>query len=114
METTGGLFSRFRAIPEPEGEAEARRARREQVIEKLARAIVARRLQAPAALFIELNRPLGFLYSQATYFARPFLGFFLAAGDVEAAAEALDDPKALDQLLARIEEPTGEAGSGKS
>ena len=114
METIGGLLGRFRAVPEPEGEAEARRARQGQVIEKLARAIVARRLQAPAALFIELNRPLGFLYSQATFFARPFLGFFLAAGDVEAAAEALDDPRAMDQLLARIEDLSGEAGSGRS
>lgn len=119
METTperagGGLLSRFRGIPEPESEAEARKARRDQVIEKLARAIVSRRLQAPAALFIELNRPLGFIFSQTAFFARPFLGFFLPVADVESAAEALDDPKALDQLLDRIEELSEQGRRGKA
>lgn len=119
METTpeqagGGLLSRCRGIPEPESETQARQARRDQVIEKLARAIVARRLQAPAALFIELNRPLGFLFSQAAFFARPFLGFFLPVADVESAAEALDDPKALDQLLDRIEELSEQGRRGKA
>lgn len=113
METIGGLLSRFRGIPEPEAEAEARRARREQVIEKLARGVVSRRLQAPAALFIELNRPLGFLFSQATFFARPFLSFFLSPADVQAAAEALDHPEEVERLLARIEELTAEENRGK-
>ena len=84
---------------DPEGEA-----RKQALIEKLARAIVARRLEAPAALFLELNRPLGFIFSQAAFFARPFLGFFLRAADIEAAAEVLDDPQALDQLINRIGE----------
>lgn len=102
METIGHLVSLLRGRPEAEGEAAARQARRAEITEKLARAIVARRLEAPAALFLELNRPIGFLFSQAAFFARPFLAFFLPAADVEAAAELLDDPKGLDQLLARI------------
>ena len=106
METIGGLLSHFRATPEPERQAQARKARREQVIENLA--------EAPATLFIELNRPFGFLFSQGTFFARPFLGFFLPAGDVEAAAEALDDPSSLDCLLRRIEELSAEESRGKS
>ena len=119
METTperagGGVWSHFRGIPEPEAEAEARKGKRDQVIERLARAIVSRRLQAPAALFIELNRPLGFIFSQTAFFARPFLGFFLAMADVEAAAEALDDPKALDQLLDRIEELSQQGRKGEA
>jgi len=80
----------------------AEEERKRAVIEKLARAIVSRRLEAPATLFLELNRPLGFIYSQAAFFARPFLSFFLSPADVQAAAEVLDDPKAMDSLLDTI------------
>ena len=103
METISHLFSFLRARPPVARDDEAETARKEEIIEKLARAVVARRLEAPAALFLELNRPLGFLLSQATFFARPFLGVLLPVGDVEAAAEVLDDPVALDRLIDRIE-----------
>jgi hypothetical protein len=86
---------------------EARQAEEERkaaVIEKLARGIVARRLEAPAVLFLELNRPLGFIFSQAAFFARPFLSVFLPPEEVTAAAEALDDPGALEALMDRINE----------
>jgi hypothetical protein len=92
----------LRARPEAESEREAAQARRDEIIEKLARGVVARRLEAPATLFLELNRPIGFLLSQATLFARPFLAAFLPAGDIEAASEVLDDPTALDRLTERI------------
>lgn len=104
MEAISHLFSFLRARPEPETEQAEHRAAAAEITEKLARAIVARRLEAPAALFLELNRPLGFLMSQAAFFARPFLGFFLPVGDVEGAAEVLGDPKALDELINRIGE----------
>ena len=102
MEAIGHLFNWFRAGPEPEQEKAEREARQAEIVEKLARAIVARRLEAPAALFLELNRPLGFIFSQAAFFARPFLAFFLPVADVEGAAEMLDDPKALDRLIDRV------------
>jgi len=97
---------RARPVAEPE-EAE-RQQRRSEVLEKLARAVVARRLEAPAVLFLELNRPLGFLFSQAAFFARPFLSFFLPVRDVEAAAEALDSREAMEHLLDRIQELSAE------
>ena len=102
METFSHLFSSLRARPEAELHREAKQARKDEIIDKFARAVVARRLEAPAALFLELNRPLGFLFSQAALFARPFLGVFLPAGDIESAAEVLDDPEALDRLTERV------------
>ena len=109
MQTIAHLFSFLRAHPEAESERAQQGARKQEIIEKLARAVAARRLGAPAALFLELNRPIGFLFSQAAFFARPFLGFFLPTGEIEAAAEVLDDPEALDRLVARI----GELSSGE-
>ncbi len=102
MESLSGLWSQLRPRRESAEEVAAEEERKRAVIEKLARAIVSRRLEAPATLFLELNRPLGFIYSQATFFARPFLSFFLSPADVQAAAEVLDDPKAMDLLLDTI------------
>ena len=104
MTTLTHLRSFFRGHPLAPEERAREQARKKEVIEKLARSITARRLETPAALFLELNRPIGFLFSQAAFFARPFLSLFLSAEDVEAAAEVLDDPRALDQLLDRIAE----------
>jgi hypothetical protein len=104
METFHHLLSFLRGHPESDPAREAREARKDAIIEKLAQAIVARRLEAPAALFLELNRPLGFIYSQAAFFARPFLSLLLPAGEVEAAAEVLDDPRAFERLIQRIGE----------
>lgn len=104
MEAISNWFGRFRARPDRDEEQAAREARKQAVVEKLARAIVARRLETPAVLFLELNRPLGFLFSQGAYFLRPFLGVVLPLADVEGAAEILDDPKAVDALLDRMQE----------
>jgi len=107
VETIGHLFRFFRGHPDTPEERERQQERKAQLIDKLARAIVARRLDAPATLFLELNRPIGFLFSQGALFARPFLAAFLPAADIEAAAEVLDDPQALDQLINRVGELSG-------
>jgi hypothetical protein len=108
VEAISHLFSTLRARPEPDQERADREARQSQVIEEFARAVVARKLEAPATLFLELNRPLGFLYSQAALFARPFVSFFLPALEMEGAAEVIDDPEALDRLIERIGELSAE------
>jgi len=98
------LFDFLRARPISEEQGAKEEARRNEVIEKLARGIVARRLEAPATLFLEANRPLGFVYSQAAYFARPFLSLFLPPEDVQGAAEVLADLDAFNRLIDRIGE----------
>ncbi len=104
MVTMSHLVDFLRPRPVDEEQRAAEQARKNEVIEKLARAIRARRLESPAVLFLELNRPIGFLMSQATLFARPFLSFFLPPNEVEAAAEVLADRDAFDQLLHRLGE----------
>lgn len=108
MATIPHLLDFLRAHPEPAAARAARRERNDAVIETLARAVVDRRLESPAVLFLELNRPIGFLFSQAAFFARPFLSFFLPVHEVEAAAEVLDDPAALERLIGRIGELSAE------
>ncbi len=104
MVTMSHLVDFLRPRPVDEEQRAAEQARKNEVIEKLARAIRARRLESPAVLFLELNRPIGFLMSQAALFARPFLSFFLPPNEVEAAAEVLADRDAFDRLLDRLGE----------
>ena len=104
MATISHLVDFLRPRPLDEEQRVAEQARKDQMIEKLARAIRRRRLESPAALFLELNRPIGFLMSQAAFFARPFLSFFLPPDEVEAAAEVLADREAFDRLLDRLGE----------
>ena len=104
MVTISHLVDFLRPRPVDEEQRAAEQARKSQVIEKLAAAVKARRLESPAVLFLELNRPIGFLMSQATLFARPFLSFFLPPDEVEAAAEVLADREAFEQLLDRLGE----------
>ncbi len=111
MDAFSHLFRDQRVGPEQAAQNDAEQTRNVAIIEKFARAVVARRLEAPAALFLELNRPLGFLFSQATLFARPFLGLLLPVGEIEAAAEVLDDPASLERLMSRIETLSAERGS---
>jgi hypothetical protein len=108
METLGNLVNQLRPRPESAEEIEAREARKRAVIEKLAHAIVRRGLAAPAVLLFEVNRPLGFIYSQVTHFAHPFLSFFLPPQEVRAAAEVMDDAKSMEALLDRITELSDE------
>jgi hypothetical protein len=107
--TISHLVDFLRPRPVDEEQRAAEEARKNEIIEKLASAIKARRLESPAVLFLELNRPIGFLMSQAAFFARPFLSFFLRPDEVEAAAEVLADRGAFDRLLARLGESTEES-----
>jgi hypothetical protein len=104
--TISHVVDALRPRPLDEEQRVAEQARKDQIIDKLAHAIRGRRLESPAVLFLELNRPIGFLMSQAAFFARPFLSFFLPPADVEAAAEVLADRDAFDRLLDRL----GESG----
>jgi len=73
-------------------------------IENLARAIVRRRLETPAVLFLEAQRPLSFISSQGLLFLAPFLRLLLPPGGIDRFARLLDTPQGVDRLIERIEE----------
>ena len=94
----------LRGVPEDD----ASRARREQraraLIEHLAQRIVARRLEVPALLFLEMHRPFTFLVSQSLLLGTPLLGLFASPVEIEEYAQLADSRENLDLLLRRIEE----------
>ena len=75
-----------------------------EVVERLCREVVRRRLAAPALVTLEMSRPLNFVTAQAIHFFDPVLQTF---GDVHAAREFalfLEQRGSIDYLAKRIAE----------
>jgi len=86
---------------------------RDRVIERVAQIIVRRRLETPAVLFFESNRPLAFLAGQAMLLTLPLLGSFIPPADLEALSHILGSEESLDLLIQRIETLAAQRGSRK-
>lgn len=77
-------------------------------IEQLARKVVARRLETPAILLLELHRPVSFLAGQAAVVGAPFLAPILGIEAISRYGAVLNDRRHLDRLIQRIEELASE------
>ncbi|MCG2767164.1 MAG: hypothetical protein ABIK79_17100 [Chloroflexota bacterium] len=69
-----------------------------ELIEKVARRVERWGLVTPAVLFLELGKPLSFVGSQILLLAQPLWGPVASQY-----ADLFEDPRSLDQLLARLE-----------
>jgi hypothetical protein len=67
-----------------------------------------RGLSAPAALLIDAHRPLIPLMRQGAIFAGPLLGSLFGRGRVASLLRHLEEPDAIDRLLARLRNGGGE------
>lgn len=72
-------------------------------IDSIAAKIVARRLETPAVLFLEMHKPLSFVASQAVVVAIPMLGPLLGAQEMANFGKILRDRENIDKLIDRIE-----------
>lgn len=79
------------------------------LLDRLAGALVRRRLTAPSLLFLESLRPLHFLGSQAMVFFAPFVKALVQGKDYDTLTELLERRTAVDALLGRIEALESEA-----
>ena len=78
-----------------------------KILEKFARTVVARQLETPAILFLEMVRPLNFLGSQLVLAAVPFAGMFTCEQELKEVARALEHRGAIASLVRRIEQLSG-------
>jgi len=76
---------------------------REAMVERLSQRIEAWGLQAPAILFLEINKPFSFLASQMLLLSQPVFRAFGQGQAVSAWAEALEDRETLEQIINRLE-----------
>ena len=88
----------FPPNPEPDGSSLG------LAIDRFAEQVVARRMEVPAILAIEMHRPLAFLGSQALVLFTPLLAPAFGLARLEDLTRLLQDPKAIEALLLRIEE----------
>jgi hypothetical protein len=74
-----------------------------ELLSRLARAVVARRMSAPAVLFLSSVRPLNSVGSQALVFLRPFLSGLVNPADYDRMVAILDRREGLEALVEEIE-----------
>lgn len=91
----------------PSGDPESRQVGmkgRRELVERLARRVVGRRLEGPAVLFLELNKPLAFLIGQAALVASPVLATLIPMNELAEATQLLGSSEAFEELIQRIED----------
>ena len=78
-------------------------ARRQQIIDRIARRIAGLGMTAPAVLFLEMHKPLAFLGAQVLLAAQPFLSLTFNDADLRDFAEIIEDRTGVEQLIGRLE-----------
>ncbi|MGH7254174.1 MAG: hypothetical protein ACREI3_00225, partial [Nitrospirales bacterium] len=82
------------------------------LLDKIASAVVDRRMESPALLFLESASPLNFIGSQALHVLLPILECVCDARDLERAAHLLERRDILSRLMALIEAKANERSAG--
>jgi len=75
-----------------------------ELLQRLAERVVALRMSAPAILFLESVRPLGFLGSQAMVFFSPLVQAFFGAHRYETVRRILERREGIAALITLIED----------
>ena len=74
-----------------------------QLLDKLARKVVARQMATPAVLLLSSIRPLNAIGSQAMVFLRPFVSGLLNRADYDRMTEIVDRREGIAALIDAIE-----------
>ena len=83
---------------------EADPARSEELMARIARAVVERQMTVPAIMLLESVKPLSFLGNQLLIFLDPIVSLVVTSRDYYAFVRMLDDRENLEKLLVAIEE----------
>ena len=73
------------------------------LIEKIARKVVERRLEAPALIFLESVKPLAFLGNQLLVFLNPLVSLVVTSGDYYRFVRMIESRENVEKLLVAIE-----------
>jgi hypothetical protein len=81
------------------------------LLERVADAVVARGMAAPATVFLESAGPMNFLGSQALHFLTPILDLACKTNELERVARLLERRDAIPRLIAFIEAKSAPRGT---
>lgn len=93
----------FDELGEPLSEEET-----EKFVVDVATAIVKRRLETPAVLFLEMHKPLSYIASQGLIVAMPFLGPIIGQERIARFSRFLQARDNIERLIQRIEDMSEE------
>jgi hypothetical protein len=79
-------------------------ARRDELVESVARQLRAWHLTTPAILFLQMHAPLAFLGSQFLFAFQPFVGGFTGDRLLHDLGFLLEEPENVERLVRRLEE----------
>ncbi|UCE26025.1 MAG: hypothetical protein JSW52_06565 [Candidatus Coatesbacteria bacterium] len=96
MDFRGSQSSHFEEFELPD-------ERRDELVEKIARAVVDRNLAAPAIFFLETMKPLSFVGSQVMVFFDPIVRSIFDFGQYNEVRLALEHRENVELLLRKIE-----------
>ncbi len=74
------------------------------ILDKVAKKVHARRMVAPAIIFLESVKPLNFIASQAMVFFQPIVSSLFNTSEYELFARLLEERSTLEVLLSKIED----------
>lgn len=74
----------------------------ENLLNDIAETVCRRGWRMPAMMILEAGRPLALIGSQLLWLAQPALSIFVRASTIGQFARLLEEPAALDGLLARL------------
>jgi len=75
-----------------------------KLVDDFARAIVRRGLEAPAIMFLEMNKPLSYIAGQGVIVATPLIAPLVGADRMGRFSRFLQSPDNIERLIQRIEE----------
>ncbi|MDD2714418.1 MAG: hypothetical protein PHW04_00840 [Candidatus Wallbacteria bacterium] len=84
-----------------------------ELLEKYARKVVRRRLEAPLIFFLESMKPLNFISSQMMLGAEPLVSLFLDIKDYKRFQQILEDRESIEQLIQTLEDITRKREAGE-
>ncbi|MCD4653074.1 hypothetical protein K8T06_03990, partial [bacterium] len=77
--------------------------RQKEIVEKLAKWVIRRRLTLPAIMSLESITPLNYLGSQAMVFFHPFVAAFLNTGDYKEFQQMLENRQSMHFMIKILE-----------
>jgi hypothetical protein len=81
------------------------------LLDRVADAVVARGMAAPATVFLESAGPMNFLSSQALHFLTPILDLVCKTSEIEHVARLLERRDAIPRLISLIETKSAPQGT---
>lgn len=86
---------------------------RDRWIDKLATGVVARAMETPTILFLEMHKPLSFIASQGVVVMSPFLAPLVGFENVRLAVKLMERRENVELLIQRIEDLSQERKARK-